>query len=344
MGSARKAIALISGGLDSMLAARVLIDQGIHVEGINFYTGFCHSGHTAVIRGRPAKRNDALWVAEQLGIKLHIMDIAEEYRQVLTQPKYGYGKNLNPCLDCKIFMLQKARAWMLEQQFDFVITGEVLGQRPKSQRRDTLLIVERESGLGDRLLRPLSAKHFDISLPEREGWVDRDQLLDFNGRNRKPQLALAKQFGFEDYAQPAGGCCVLTDESYSRRLSDLWESRGNKNYTMDDIILLKVGRQLRPRPHFKVIIGRDEGENNFLQGYRKQFTHIEVLSHSGPLALIDGVVNQEEEHFAARIVARFSAGRGADRVELAVREGRDEGYRVWLQPWPEKDIESSWYV
>ena len=174
--------------------------------------------------------------------------------------------------------------------------------------------------------------------------MQRSQLLNFHGRNRKPQLALAKRFGFDDYAQPAGGCCVLTDANYSRRLADLWQSRGDKNYSMDDIILLKVGRQLRPRPHFKLIIARDEGENNFLKGYRKQFTHIEVLSHSGPIALIDGEVNDEEKCFAARIVARFSAGRMADEVEVALHERAQESRHFYLSPWPVEDIETAWYI
>ncbi|MGB5669985.1 MAG: hypothetical protein WBM71_05475 [Sedimenticolaceae bacterium] len=137
----RKALALISGGLDSLLAARVVQDQGVHVEGINFYTGFCVEGHTHAIRkkdrARP-RRNNALWVAKQLGIRLHIVDIVEEHKQVVFNPHYGYGANLNPCLDCKIFMVKKAREWIEKKGFDFVITGEVVGQRPKSQRKHTM--------------------------------------------------------------------------------------------------------------------------------------------------------------------------------------------------------------
>src|SRR5210317_1250086 len=140
MNEPRKAVALISGGLDSLLAARVVMDQGVHVEGINFYTGFCVEGHTHAIRKQDRakpKRNNALWVAEQLGIKLHIVDIIEEYKDVVINPKHGYGANLNPCLDCKIFMVSKARKWIDSNGFDFIITGEVIGQRPKSQRKDT---------------------------------------------------------------------------------------------------------------------------------------------------------------------------------------------------------------
>lgn len=201
------------------------------------------------------KRNNALWAAEQLGIKLHIEDISEEYKDIVLNPKHGYGANLNPCLDCKIFMVEKANAMLNkarqmadEKGFDFIITGEVIGQRPKSQRKQTLPIIARESGADDRLVRPLCAKLLPPTLPEREGWLDREKLYGFNGRNRKPQLALAKQFGFDDFAQPAGGCCFLTDESYSRKLADLWQAQGRKDYELDDIMLLKVGRHIRPAP------------------------------------------------------------------------------------------------
>ena len=222
-----------------MLATKVIQEQGIHVEGINFFTGFCVEGHTHAIRKhdqKKQKRNNSLWVAEQLGIKLHIIDIVEEYKDVVLNPKHGYGAHLNPCLDCKIFMVNKAKDWMKENGFDFIITGEVIGQRPKSQRRKTMPIIAEQSGADDRLLRPLCAKYLPPTLPEREGWVDRDQLFDFSGRSRKPQMTLAKQFGIEEYAQPAGGCCFLTDEKYSSKLADMWQHRGEKRYELDDIM------------------------------------------------------------------------------------------------------------
>ena len=197
----RKAVALISGGLDSMLAVKVIQDQGIHVEGINFFTGFCVEGHTHAVRKKhqdKQKRNNALWVAEQLGIKLHIVDVVEEYKDILLNPVHGYGKNVNPCLDCKTFMVKKAVEWIKEHDFDFIITGEVVGQRPMSQRLNTMPIVAKESGGNDLLLRPLSAQHLAETLPEKEGWVDRAKLLDFNGRTRKPQMALAEHDGFTE--------------------------------------------------------------------------------------------------------------------------------------------------
>ena len=343
----RKAVALISGGLDSMLAARVILDQGIHVEGINFFTGFCVEGHTHAIRRRDRarpKRNNALWVAEQLGIRLHIIDIVEEYKSVLLNPRHGYGQNLNPCLDCKTFMVRKAYEWMREHGFDFIITGEVIGQRPMSQRRDTFPVVARESGVGDLLLRPLSAKLLPPTLPEREGWVDRERLHGFHGRSRKPQMALAARYGIRDYAQPAGGCCFLTDEQYAAKLADLWAARGRRDYDLDDILLLKVGRHLRPRPHFKLIIGREEGENRFLEGYRRRFLSLRPVSHAGPLVLADGELDADDVELAARITARFSKGRGAERVRVAVTPPGGEPREIEVRPLAAHEIRPEWYV
>ncbi len=343
----RKAVALISGGLDSLLAAKVIQEQGIHVEGINFYTGFCVEGHTHAIRKKDqkkSKRNNALWVAEQLGIKLHIVDIVEEYKDIVFNPKHGYGANLNPCLDCKIFMVSKALEWLRKKDFDFIITGEVIGQRPMSQRKETMPVVSGESGAEDLLLRPLCAKNLPQTLPEHEGWVDRERLYDFSGRSRKPQMALAAKFGFKDYAQPAGGCCFLTDAQYSVKLADLWRARGSKQYEMDDIMLLKVGRHLRPAPHFKVIIAREEGEGNFLQGYRKQFVTIKTISHGGPLALIDGEPTAADIELAARLVARYSQGRDADLVELEVVDREGSSHALKVEPIKPHDIPQEWHI
>ncbi len=343
----KKAVALISGGLDSMLAVRVLQEQGVHVEGINFYTGFCVEGHTHAIRKRDQKkekRNNALWVAEQLGIKLHIIDIVEEYKDVLINPKHGYGANMNPCLDCKIFMVKKALEWIQQKGFDFIVTGEVVGQRPMSQRKDTMPVVSHESGADDLLLRPLCAKNLAPTLPEREGWVDRERLYGFSGRSRKPQMALAEQFGFEDYATPAGGCCFLTDEHYSVKLVDLWKARGSRDYEMDDIMLLKVGRHLRPRPHFKMIVSREEGENNFLQGYKNRYITMRITDFPGPLVLIDGDTSEDDLELAARITARFGKGKGADGVTAEITKPGQSPYEIRVSPMPAAQIRKEWYI
>ena len=347
MKTQRKAVALVSGGLDSMLAVRVIQEQGIHVEGLNFFTGFCVEGHTHAIRKIHAdkpKRNNALWVAEQLGMRLHMIDVVEEYKDVVLNPKHGYGQHMNPCLDCKSFMVGKAREWMEANDFDFIITGEVIGQRPKSQRSATMPIIAEDSGAGERLLRPLSARLMPETLPEREGWVDREQLHEWHGRSRKPQMQLAERFGFTEYAQPAGGCCFLTDANYTLKLEDLWSSRGDRRYELDDIMLLKVGRHLRPRPDYKLIIAREDGENQFLHGYRKQFTHLRTLSHPGPLTLVDGELTEDDVVLAARLTARFSKGRNAASVDVEVVTPDGTSRQIPVRPMPADDIPASWYL
>jgi tRNA U34 2-thiouridine synthase MnmA/TrmU len=347
MSKQRKAVALISGGLDSLLAAKTLLEQGVHVEGINFFTGFCVEGHTHAIRKKDKdkpKRNNALWSAEQLGIKLHIIDVIDEYKDVLINPKHGYGANMNPCLDCKIFMVHKAKEWIKENDFDFIITGEVMGQRPMSQRRETMPIISEESGANDRLVRPLCAQSLPATLPEREGWIHRDQLFDFSGRGRKPQMALANEYGFTDYSQPAGGCCFLTDKSYSSKLVDLWKARGAKEYDLDDVMLLKVGRHIRPRRNFKVIVAREDGEARFMQGYKKKYINMNCSSHRGPLALIEGNPSAEDLHVAAQIVARYGQGRDAESVEVSVRDKVGNEFNIQVKPLGIHEIPKDWFI
>jgi tRNA U34 2-thiouridine synthase MnmA/TrmU len=347
MNQQRKAVALISGGLDSMLATKAIMEQGIHVEGINFFTGFCVEGHTHAIRKQDTdkpKRNNSLWVAEQLGIKLHIIDIIEEYKQVLLNPKHGYGANMNPCLDCKIFMVNKAKQWMAENGFDFIITGEVVGQRPMSQRKATMPIVAAESGADDLLVRPLSAQNLPATLPEREGWISREKMFAFSGRSRKPQMGLAKQFGFSDYAQPAGGCCFLTDAAYSKKLVDLWQARGERDYELDDVMLLKVGRHIRPKPHFKLIVAREDGEANFMSGYKKEYMSMNCASHRGPLVLIDGSPSEDDLYLAGQITARYGQGREAETVEVTIRNQQGEERIILVNPLPAEQIPAEWFV
>ena len=344
----KKAVALISGGLDSMLAAKLMIEQGIHVEGINFFTGFCVEGHTHAIRKKD-KRNNSLWVAEQLGIKLHIIDIVEEYKDVVINPKHGYGAHLNPCLDCKIFMLKKAFEWIKANNFDFIITGEVIGQRPKSQRKACMPIVAEQSGATNLLLRPLCAQNLEPTLPEIEGWVDREQLLNLTGRSRKPQFELAEKYNISDYAQPAGGCCFLTDKAYSNKLSDLWKNRNSKNYELDDIMLLKIGRHIRPKNNFKLIIAREEGENNFLSGYKKSFINLELENTTGPLALIDGKIESDEDlELACKILGRFAKATENGFIDIKVNFKLDnetsKSKIIQITPFEPEQVLESWYL
>jgi tRNA-uridine 2-sulfurtransferase len=343
----RKAIALISGGLDSMLAAKTVMEQGIHVEGINFFTGFCVEGHTHAIREKDKakpKRNNSLWVAEQLGIKLHIVDVIEEYKKVLINPKHGYGANMNPCLDCKIFMVNKAKQWLVENNFDFIITGEVIGQRPMSQRKWTMPIISEQSGADDLLLRPLCAKNLPATLPEREGWIDREKLHSITGRSRKPQINMAKQFGFDEYSQPAGGCCFLTDKYYSAKLVDLWKARDSREYELDDVMLLKVGRHIRPKPHFKLIIAREEGEGRFMQGYKRDYISMFCTSHTGPLVLLDGSPSAEDLYLAASITARYGQGRDADQVDMAIMEKDGSERTIQVKPLAGEKLPEEWII
>ena len=342
-----KAVSLISGGLDSMLATKLIQEQGIHVEGINFFTGFCVEGHTHAIRKQKEnkiKRNNSLWVAEQLGIKLHIIDVIEEYKDVLLNPKYGYGQNMNPCLDCKIFMVKKAKEWAKENGFDFIITGEVIGQRPMSQRKDTMPVIQKQSGIDDLLLRPLCAHNLPETKPEREGWVDRSKLKGITGRGRKEQISMAKQYGIDDYASPAGGCCFLTDKKYSDKLVDLWKAKNTREYEFDDIMLLKVGRHVRIKPEYKLIIGREEGENNYLFGYKRQFTSAYCSSHAGPVILIDGEFDKADEEEVAKILGRFTQGKNDEKVTIVFEYLDGINKEVQVTPASADEINKEWYI
>ncbi|MBF0153172.1 MAG: tRNA (5-methylaminomethyl-2-thiouridylate)-methyltransferase [Magnetococcales bacterium] len=342
-----RALGLLSGGLDSTLAARLLQEQGIHVECVNFYTGFCIQSHTGAIRnpkeGAPPPRHDALHAAQSLGIKLHMVDISEPYVQIVTQPRYGYGKNLNPCLDCKVFMVKKAMEIKEKLGFHFLFTGEVVGQRPMSQRKSTLPVIARDAGAQDWLLRPLCALRLPITEPEKRGWVDRSRLLGFSGRTRTPQMDLAAHFNIVDYPSPAGGCCFLTDENYASRLRDLWHSRGDKQYTLDDILLLKAGRHLRPDPAYKVIIGRDETENNFLAGFRRGRIAIHAPDVPGPLALVEGIPDHEALTLLCRLVARYGKGRHQSEVKMEIAREELVTCRM-VNPLSPEAIPDAWYI
>jgi tRNA-uridine 2-sulfurtransferase len=324
-----KAIAMISGGLDSTLALALVRRQGIAVKAITFYTGFCITETQRRKGGRAdgtVPRNEALRAAADLEVEIEYVDISgSDYLDMLVQPKYGYGANANPCVDCRIFMMSRAREIMVAEGADFVFTGEVLGQRPKSQRRDTLRIIERESGLDGRLLRPLSAKLLPPTLPERDGLVDRERLLDISGRSRLRQLALAQELGVSDYPQPAGGCCYLTDESFSRKFFDVLDAREaageERRIAKDDVVLLSTGRHFRLSPRAKLVVGRTEVENALLEHHVPGRSRLEARGVLGPIAVVEGVPTWEERMLAARIVARYGKGKDLPRVAVEWREG-----------------------
>lgn len=351
----KKAIALISGGLDSLLAAKVVMEQGIHVEGINFYSGFFGAGADLSLRNqtktlqcnvstaKPSECGSPQWIADQLGIKLHVVNVCEEFKAVMQQPRYGFGANLNPCLDCKVFIVTHALKWIQENHFDFIISGEVLGQRPMSQRRDTMAVVIRDSKVHDLLLRPLCAKLLAPTLPEREGWVDREKLYAMSGRGRKEQITLAKHFGFNEFPAPAGGC-LLTVPQYAKRLQDLWDHKGNRNYSLTEINLLKVGRHIRPNNQFKLIVGREEAENNYLLTHASAMVSLHAIDFPGPIGLIDGIINQENLILAASIIARFGKGRDVPQVAIQINPPAGDAYTLNVTPLTAEQVLESWYV
>ncbi len=324
-----KAIGLISGGLDSTLALALVRRQGIEVKAVNFYTGLCITETQRRKGGRAdgtIPQNEALRAAAELEVEVEYVDISgKAYFDMLVHPRWGYGANANPCVDCRVFMMRRAKEIMEAEGAEFVFTGEVLGQRPKSQRRDTLRIIERESGLEGRLLRPLSAQLLEPTVPEKEGTVDRARLLDISGRSRARQMALAKELGIENWPQPAGGCCYLTDESFSRKFFDVLDAREaageERAIDRDDVILLSTGRHFRLSPRAKLVVARTEVENALLEHHVAGRARLEARDVLGPVALVEGTPTWEERLVAARIVARYGKGKDAPKVAVEWREG-----------------------
>jgi tRNA-specific 2-thiouridylase len=287
-----KALGLCSGGLDSMLAGLVLKRQGIDVEWINFETPFFSA-------------KNASKAAESANIPLTVLDITTAYLEMLKNPSCGYGKNMNPCLDCHAFMFKIAGMRMQDKGFDFMFSGEVLGQRPMSQTRPSLRYVEKTSGFDGYILRPLSAKLLSETVPERQGKVNRSLLFGFSGRSRKPQIELARQYGVTQYPAPAGGC-LLTDKAYSDRLRDLFKHQND--CTQRDLYLLKYGRHIRLNSTTKIIAGRTKQDNdNIMSCYQPNLdTLLQVSCFPGPTVLIPHVYDIENILKAAAICSGYS--------------------------------------
>ncbi len=302
-----KAISLISGGIDSELATRIILQQGIEVVGLNFTTPFCQCSR------KGGCRNEARRVAESLSIEVKVISLVEEYFEILKNPKYGYGKNLNPCIDCRILMLKKAKEVMSEVGASFIVTGEVLGQRPKSQNIKSLSIIEKEAGLEGYIVRPLSAKILEASIPQKEGWIKTENLLDIIGRSRKKQIELTKIYGMKNYLCAAGGC-LLTDKNFAKRMKDLLINK--KNLQLYDVNLLKIGRHFRIDKQTKVVIGRNETENNRLLAFNKEDTILlQPLKIPGPVCVGEGIFDQKNLQVSANILATYCDGND-DKVEV----------------------------
>lgn len=313
-----KAIALLSGGLDSTLAAKVIMEQGVELAALNFMTVFC----TCTNRGATCLASQK--AVENLGIPLRIFNVSEEYLRVVKYPKHGYGRNMNPCIDCRIFMLKKAKTYMGESGAAFIVTGEVLGQRPMSQRRDAMVLIEKEAGLEGFILRPLSAKVLPMTIPEKEGWVDREKLLKIQGRSRKPQIELAEHFGIRDYPCPAGGC-LLTDPGFAKRMKDLMIH--DSNFSLNDVHLLKMGRHFRLSHGVKLVVGRNGDENQKIQTFAQgKDILLRVLNFQGPFSLLRGKSDEGDIEKAAAITAHYCKAKDMGNVEVTYK-GVDEDHR-----------------
>jgi hypothetical protein len=335
-----KAVGMLSGGLDSMLAVRIMLDQGIEVTALHFRTGFSYFERNRAAGRRPVGPSDAERAAEALGVPLKMIDVSDEYVPIVLHPRFGYGSGMNPCVDCRIFLLRQAKAWMEAHGYHFIFTGEVSGQRPKSQMRPTLNTVERESGLQGYLLRPLSAKLLKPTVPEKRGWVDRDKLYRISGRGRKEQIALAEELGITDYAQPSGGCCYLIHQTYSRRLRDFLDREGDRALSGGHVQLLAVGRHLRLPSGRKVVIGRHERENDYITTCGVEGVLLTTLDHPGPTTLVPGEPTPEEIELAARITAGYSDGQDEPAVRVEVRGGSELVEVLTVEPFPRAEAQA----
>ncbi len=330
-----KAVSLLSGGLDSILATRVVQDQGVEVLALHFITPFFGDDK----RGREAQIEASY--REKYGIRMRIVDVSQEYLGVLASPRYGYGKNFNPCVDCKIFLIRKAVEVMHQEGARFLVTGEVLGQRPMSQRRDAMNAIARQTGAREILLRPLSAKLLPITAPERHGWVDRRRLFDFSGRDRNPQMELAARLGITEYPTPAGGC-RLTDPTLGQRVRRYFEETPPEARRPDDLRLLLVGRPFRFPGGSLFTMGRSQGENEvvarlFVAG--DEFAH--TADVPGPLGLFRPRGEADERRLAAAALLRYCpkappgtpVGFGPDRESPArlvqAAPARDDELAPW---------------
>lgn len=333
------ALGLFSGGLDSILACRTVAAQGIRVQALKFVTPFF--GHELL--AEPERfRQDML---AKYGIEAELVDLSAGYIELLRRPAHGFGKNFNPCIDCKIMMLRRARELMTERGAAFLFTGEVRGQRPMSQQMDTLSLIEKKAGCQDILLRPLSARLLPPTLPERQGLIDRERLHGFAGRGRKGQLALAKELGISDFPAPAGGC-VLTDPILAARIEGFYA--GNEMVCADDIRLLLLGRQFRlPGGHW-LVLGRNEQENSRLEKLRgPEDWLLQMPEHFGPLGLLRRATAADTATaaLAAGLIVRYS--RKTDGVPLPGDVRIDQGGSAMLlrstAPLPD-ELFSSWAI
>lgn len=309
-----KAVALLSGGLDSTLAVLLLRRQGIEVTAIQFLMHFgCDMSDTS------SCSSDATSNANRFGFEVKLCHLADKFTAIVKNPKWGHGRNMNPCIDCRILMLREAKEFMLMTGADFIATGEVLGQRPMSQRRETFPLIDREAGLSGYVLRPLSAKLMKPTIAEQRGLVNREMLCGFAGRSRKPQMALAKEFGLLEYPAPAGGC-LLTEPNFSYRLKELLGR--NPDPSLKELHLLKAGRHFRTQSGHKIIVGRSEADNLKIERLADSGDYLMRAKDVGsPLTLISAVSDKSDILTAASLCARYSDAKNQPNVDIEMFMG-----------------------
>ena len=328
----KKAIILLSGGLDSILAAKLMLEQSIEVLAVNFSAKLCMCGC------KKTGPSQAQTAAAILGIPLKTIDITDDFIEMVKNPSHGYGANVNPCIDCKIYMLKHAKDIMAVEGASFLVTGEVLGERPMSQRRDALDLIEKRAGVKGILLRPLTAKNLNPTIPELEGIVNRDKLLDVKGRSRKPQIALAEKFGIKKYPNPAGGC-LLTDPGFARRVRD---AIGHGEFSAENLALLSVGRHFRLSDNVRLVVGRDEAENDILASLAGPDDIIfELKDYQGPLSILRGRSSDDLIRLAASIAAYHTKFRSEALLRVDYWERSETNKKtVSIKPAAKEDVES----
>lgn len=305
-----KAVGLLSGGLDSTLAVKLIIDQGIDVVAFNMITPFC----TCTRKGCS---HEASCVSNRFGIPIKVYSARQEYIEMVKHPKHGYGSNMNPCLDCRIFLFRKAKEYMTEVGAQFLFTGEVLGQRPMSQHRRALSLIEREAGLEGLVLRPLSATLLPPTIPEQKGIIDRAKLLGMQGRRRLPQIDLAKSLSINDYPCPAGGC-RLTDPNFAKKIA---EAFAHGEDTIQDVVLLRYGRHFRLPSGAKVIVGRNEEDNKMLLQHRTvEDVAIEILGTGSPITLVRKITSAEDYALAVGLCLRYSDATEKKGLSIKIKD------------------------
>jgi tRNA U34 2-thiouridine synthase MnmA/TrmU len=328
-----RAVALISGGLDSALAAKLVSGLGVEVIGAHFLIPFYN------YELKDMEQTAAFRSAREIGIELVVRELSEEFIAAVKAPKFGYGKNLNPCVDCKILMVVKAAELMKERDAQFIVTGEVVGQRPMSQRKDIMNVMDKKTGMKGLVLRPLSAKNLAPTVPEEKGWVDREKLLAISGRSRKTQFELADKFGLKEFSAPAGGC-LLTMEGFAKKVEDLLERQ--PDFDANDVRLLKIGRHFRLSPSAKLLVGRNDFDNKKLINVARAGQMLICTDNvPGPAGLLVGKFGEAEIRLAAGIVAYYVHKSPTPEVPLLMEriDAKEKKESVSARPLERRQLE-----